>query len=67
MEEFLTNIDITPEIVFTKLANLDQNKSAGHDEWPVKAGGLLSSVRYIRKERGTNLVTTDRYQKLWNP
>ena len=33
MEDFLENIDITPEIVFTKLTNLNQNKSAGHDEW----------------------------------
>ena len=31
--EFLSNINITPEMVLKKLKNLDQNKSAGHDEW----------------------------------
>ena len=31
--KFLSNINITPEMVLKKLKNLDQNKSAGHDEW----------------------------------
>ena len=31
--EALSSINITPEMVLKKLTNLDQNKSAGHDEW----------------------------------